>query len=148
MGKGSFQTLCCHCDRHHTSQAGGTFSLHSVGLDNSIIFLLDRSPSYLEKAGSTVRIMVFDFSSAWNTIQPAPLGDTSLPHQLATVCEDSELCVRHSCSTGAQQGTVLDPFLFTLYTANFSHQSPHSHLHKSSDDSIAGLIRDGDDRAY
>ena len=29
----------------------------------------------LEKPGSTVRIMFFDFSSAFNTIQPAVLGD-------------------------------------------------------------------------
>ena len=44
-------------------------------MDDTIIFLLDRSLSHLEKAGSNVRIMVFDFSSAWNTIQPALLGD-------------------------------------------------------------------------
>ena len=49
------------------------------------------------------------------------------------------------CSTGAPQGTVL----FTLYTADFSHQSPHGHLLKFSDKSaIDGLIRHRDSRAY
>ena len=46
-----------------------------IGVDDAIIFLLDRSLSHLEKPGSTVRIMFFDFSSAFNTIQPALLGD-------------------------------------------------------------------------
>ena len=51
------------------------------------------------------------------------------------------------CSTGTPQGTVLALFLFALYTADFSHQSPHSHLQKISYDSaIAGLTTDRDNR--
>ena len=46
-----------------------------IRVDDAIIFLLDRSLSHLEKPGSSVRIMFFDFSSAFNTIQPALLGD-------------------------------------------------------------------------
>ena len=46
-----------------------------IRVDDAIVFLLDRSLSQLEKPGSTVRIMFFDFSSAFNTIQPALLGD-------------------------------------------------------------------------
>ena len=46
-----------------------------TGVDDANIFLLDRSLSHLEKPGSTVRIMFFNFSSAFNTIQPALLGD-------------------------------------------------------------------------
>ncbi|XP_036418495.1 NACHT, LRR and PYD domains-containing protein 3-like [Colossoma macropomum] len=38
-------------------------------------------------------------------------------------------------STGALQGTVLAPFLFTLYTADFMYSSPNCHLQKFSDDS-------------
>ena len=100
-----------------------------------------------------MRITFFDFSSAFNTIQSAHLGeleltgvDSWLPHQLATACEDLWLCVEHSC---LQQGTVPAPILFTLYTADFSHQSPHRHLQKFSDNpAIVGLIRDRYDRAY
>ncbi|KAI3357023.1 hypothetical protein L3Q82_003665 [Scortum barcoo] len=47
------------------------------------------------------------------------------------------------------QGTVLAPFLFTLYTADFSYNTPSCHLQKFSDDSaVVGLITDGDDREY
>ncbi|KAI3362414.1 hypothetical protein L3Q82_012711 [Scortum barcoo] len=46
--------------------------------------------------------------------------------------------------------TVLAPFLFTLYTADFSYNTPSCHLQKFSDDSavVVGLITDGDDREY
>ncbi|KAI3374005.1 hypothetical protein L3Q82_022569, partial [Scortum barcoo] len=46
-----------------------------IGVDDAVIYLLHTSLTHLEKAGSTVRIMFFDFSSAFNTIQPRLLGD-------------------------------------------------------------------------
>ena len=47
------------------------------------------------------------------------------------------------------RGTVLAPFLFTLYTADFSHHTTNCHLQKFSDDSaIVGLITDGDEVEY
>ncbi len=46
-----------------------------IGVDNAIIFLLHKALSHLKKPGSTVMIMFFDLSSAFNTIQPALLGD-------------------------------------------------------------------------
>ena len=92
-----------------------------------------------EKPGSTVRIILFDFSGAFNTIQPALVGDklgltswildylTNQPQHVRTWGYVSDTMI---CSTGAPQGTVLAPFLFTLYTADFSHQSAHCHLQK------------------
>ena len=134
-----------------------------IGVDDTIVFLLDRSLSHLEKPGSSVRIMVFDFVSAFNTIQPALLGTklelklgvnqhlkswildypTNRPQYVRTRDHVSDTVV---CSTGAPHGIVLAPFLFTLYTADFSHKSQPS---KFSDDSaIIGLIMNRDDRAY
>ena len=42
-----------------------------IGVEDAIIYLLHRSLSHLEQVGNTVRVMFFDFSSAFNTIQPA-----------------------------------------------------------------------------
>ncbi|KAI3376480.1 hypothetical protein L3Q82_016937 [Scortum barcoo] len=59
-----------------------------IGVDDAVIYLLHTSLTHLEKAGSTVRIMFFDFSSAFNTIQPRLLGDklqlAGVDHHLTT----------------------------------------------------------------
>lgn len=44
-----------------------------VGVDDALIYLLHKSLSHLETPDSTVRITFFDFSSAFNTIQPSLL---------------------------------------------------------------------------
>ena len=41
----------------------------------------------------------------------------------------------------ASQGTVLSPFLFTTYTADFKYNTESCHLHKFSDDKpIVGRV--------
>uniref|UniRef100_A0A8C5DDN1 BACK domain-containing protein n=1 Tax=Gouania willdenowi TaxID=441366 RepID=A0A8C5DDN1_GOUWI len=46
-------------------------------------------------------------------------------------------------NTGAPQGTVLSPFLFTTYTTDFSYCTDTCHLQKFSDDSaVVGCIRE------
>ena len=46
-----------------------------TGVEDAIIYLLNRVYAHLDKPGSTVRVTFFDFSSAFNTIRPALLGD-------------------------------------------------------------------------
>ena len=54
-----------------------------------------------------------------------------------------------NCVSGAPQGTVLSPFLFTLFTLDFSYWTESCHLKKFSDDSaIVGCIEKGDDSEY
>lgn len=53
------------------------------------------------------------------------------------------------CGTGPSRGTVLVPFLFTLYAADFMHSSANCYLQKFSHDSaVVGLITDEDGGEY
>uniref|UniRef100_A0A3P9LKD5 Reverse transcriptase domain-containing protein n=1 Tax=Oryzias latipes TaxID=8090 RepID=A0A3P9LKD5_ORYLA len=136
-----------------------------IGVEDAVIFLLDRALSHLDQTGSSVRVTFFDFSSAFNTIQPLLLRDklvhmgvdqhlsawmldylsNRLQYVRSRHCE-SDMIV---CNTGKPQGTVLAPFLFTVYTADFMSSSASCHLQKFSDDSaVVGLITDDNDREY
>ncbi|PIK33981.1 hypothetical protein BSL78_29198 [Apostichopus japonicus] len=53
------------------------------------------------------------------------------------------------CSTGAPQGTVLAPFLFTLYTSGIRSTDLSCPLIKFADDTaLVGRIKNDDDRIY
>ena len=79
---------------------------------------------HLDGGGGTVRITFFDFSSAFNTIQPLLMGE-----KLRVVgVDDTMISWITDYLTGRPQfvllgsvlseGTVFSPFLFTLYTTD------------------------------
>lgn len=100
-----------------------------------------------------LRVTFFDFSSAFITIRPSLLAEklildtlTNRPQYIRLQCCQSEVLIR---STGAPQGTVVSPFLFTLYTSSFQHNTNKCHLQKFSDDSaIIGYIIDDGEEEY
>lgn len=136
-----------------------------VGVEDAILFLLHRASTFLDKGGGAVRILFFDFSSAFNTIQPHllheklttmhvdPVLTTWITDYLTKRLQYVRLkdCTSDitTCSTGVPQGTVLAPLLFTLYTAGFRHSTEMCHLQKFSDDTaIVGCIRKGEEGEY
>uniref|UniRef100_A0AAV2IZ04 Reverse transcriptase domain-containing protein n=1 Tax=Knipowitschia caucasica TaxID=637954 RepID=A0AAV2IZ04_KNICA len=109
--------------------------------------------------------MFFDFSSAFNTIRPALLQgkmkdagvDSSLTAWTINYLSDRPQYVRLRscesevvvCSTGAPQGTVLSPFLFTIYTSDLTYDTHSCHLEKFSDDSaLVGCVSEGNELEY
>lgn len=136
-----------------------------VSVDDALLYMLHTIYQHLEKTGSSVRIMFFDFSSAFNTLQPHILASKLLDFKLhsRTVAWILDYLLNRppfvrlgdKCSdviltkTGAPQGTVLSPFLFTLYTSDSRHSSASCHLQKCSNDTaLLGLLSHGDDGAY
>ncbi|KAI2644352.1 putative RNA-directed DNA polymerase from transposon BS [Labeo rohita] len=120
---------------------------------------------HLDKPGTYARILFVDFSSAFNTIIPDILQNklsqlsvpTSICQWITSFLTNRQQLVRlgkltsgtRTISTGAPQGCVLSPLLFSLYTNDCTSKDPSVKLLKFADDTtVIGLIRDGDESAY
>ncbi|KAM9718416.1 uncharacterized protein ACNS7B_019603 isoform 1-T1 [Menidia menidia] len=79
----------------------------------------------LDRPNTSVRVMFFDLSSTFNAIQPRLLK-TKLKNT---------------------QGTVLSPFLFTTYTADFQYSRKPCNLQKFSI-AIVGCLKRGREAEY
>ena len=120
---------------------------------------------HMEKPKTFVRILFIDFSSAFNTIQPhimvEKLLSLSVNKNLIAWILDfltnrtqyvklnetiSNLC---KLNTGAPQGCVLSPTLYTLYTNDYRVKHSDTSLIKFADDSaLQGLFINGLDSNY
>ncbi len=120
---------------------------------------------HLDRPGTYVRILFVDFSSAFNTIIPDTLQNkltqlsipTSVCQWITSFLTDRQQLVRlgkfssstRATSTGAPQGCVLSPLLFSLYTNDCTSKDPSVKLLKFADNTtLIGLIQDGDESAY
>ena len=137
--------------------------------EDAILFLLEKLYAHLEKSsyGASARIMYYDFSSAFNTIQPTVLANklfsmnvspplvmwilnylTSRTQYVYLRASNTKSEVKIS-NTGAPQGTVLAPFLFTVYTSDIRSTSDNCYLIKFADDTaLLGLIQKDNHDSY
>nr|AAA83743.1 orf1 [Batrachocottus baicalensis] len=120
---------------------------------------------HLDSPRTYARVLFVDFSTAFNTIIPAvlqpKLSQLTVPaptcHWITNFLTDRTQQVRlgkitsstRTISTGAPQGCVLSPLLFSLYTNDCTSGDPSVRLLKFADDTtVIGLIRNGDESAY
>ncbi len=138
-------------------------SNHST--EDAIAFTLHTAFSHLENKNAYVRMLFVDYSSAFNTIVPA-----TLVVKLQTLGLNRSLCswildfltgrsqmVRMgnntssplTLNTGAPQGCVLSPLLYSLYTHDCAATHSSNVIVKFADDTtVIGLITDNDEMAY
>ncbi|KAL0152393.1 hypothetical protein M9458_052116 [Cirrhinus mrigala] len=134
-------------------------------VDDAVNMGLHYILQHLDKPGTYARILFVDFSSAFNTIIPDIFQNklsqlsvpTSICQWITSFLTDRQQLVRlgkltsgsRTISTGAPQGCVLSPLLFSLYTNDCTSKDPSVKLLKFADDTtVIGLIRDGDESAY
>ncbi len=133
--------------------------------DDTISSTLHLALTHLENKDSYVRMLFIDFSSAFNTIIPQ-----QLINKLNLLGLNNSLCnwildfltgrpqsvrVGHNTSstttlsTGAPQGCVLSPLLFTLLTHDCTAKFSSNHIIKFADDTtVVGLISNNDETHY
>ncbi|KAK1804001.1 hypothetical protein P4O66_003762 [Electrophorus voltai] len=139
---------------------------HNCSTDDATAHLLHTTLTDLDKGrGNYVKMLFVDYSSAFNTIVPSLLTTkledlglhTSLCDWISNFLTDRPQSVRvGNCvsstltlSTGAPQGCVLSPLLYSLYTYDCAATSNSTIIVKFADDTVfMGLISDNEDRAY
>ncbi len=120
---------------------------------------------HLDRPGTYVRTLFVDFIYAFNNIIPSLLQPklnllsvpTSVCQWVTSFLTDRQQVVRlekfssstRTISTGAPQGCVLSPLLFSQYTNDCTSKDPSVKLLKFADDTtVICLIQDGDESTY
>ncbi len=133
--------------------------------DDAIANALHPALTHLDKTDTYVRLLFIDFSSAFNTIIPqqlihklVQLGlNTSLCNWLLDFLTGRPQAVRVgsntsstiTLNTGAPQGCVLSPLLFTLLTHDCTPSHNSNLFIKFADDTtVVGLISNRDETNY
>jgi gmma-aminobutyric acid receptor subunit gamma/cGMP-dependent protein kinase 2 len=134
-------------------------------VDDAVVTLVNSICCHLEKLKSYSRVLFVDFSSAFNTIKPhimlRKLQDMNVNGYLIKwvtnyltgrpqyVKLNGVISEKVITNTGAPQGCVLSPLLFTLYTNDCVSSQDNCTLLKYADDTvILGNILNNDTTMY
>jgi hypothetical protein len=112
--------------------------------DDAISIALHTALSHLDKRITYVRMLLIDYSSAFNTIVPS-----MLINKLRTLGLNTSLCNMLILNTEAPQGCVLSPLLCSLFSHDCTARHDSNTIIKFPDDTtVVGLITDNDETAY
>ena len=134
-------------------------------VDDAVALGIHYMLQHLDTPKSYVRMLFVDYSSAFNTIIPGKLYDKLLNMKIdISICQwvldfllqrpqsvrIGKLTSRSiTLNTGAPQGCVLSPLLFTLFTNDCVSKNDSIKMIKFSDDTtLEGLISDDDESFY
>lgn len=129
------------------------------GVDDATCLLLNLAYQHLDITGNYVRILFMDFSSAFNTLQPhlllSRLIDLNVSPKIilwirSFLCDrpqrvlvDGKFSDELVLNTGAPQGCVLSPILFSIYTNEIMCKSSVLSLIKFADDmALVATLKD------
>ena len=115
-------------------------------VDDATLTLVHHLYQHLDTGGHHARVLMVDFSSAFNTIQPQQMMSMALnPNiilwvqqfltgRLQRVCLGTTRSGTIMTNTGAPQGCVIYPVLFTLYTNDCVSTHESCEIIKYADD--------------
>ena len=135
-------------------------------VEDAVILFVDNVLKHLEGSRKYARCLFIDFSSAFNTIQPHILVQKLLTYEtinknligwiLQFLTKRTQYVKLNKTfsnlicqSTGAPQGCVLSPTLYTMYTNDFRITNADTKILKFADDtSIQGLMSMSDNSYF
>ncbi len=148
-----------YCDPRQFAYSAGR------SVQDAVLTMNHEITSHLETLNSYIRILYVDFSSAFNTIQPHLLIDKLLNMnvnsnliswildfllnrtQFVSISNIKSDVL--TTNTGAPQGCVLSPILFTIYTNDCQSNHRNVTIMKYADDTaIIGKISNGDENNF
>ena len=134
-------------------------------VEDAVALTIHHILEHLEKSNTYARVLFIDYSSAFNTIVPYKLYKKLLSMSFdPTVCNwlldfllNRPQFVKFNnmfsntivLNTGAPQGCVLSPILYSLFTNDCRSSNDSVKIVKFADDTtITGLISNSDEKAY